>query len=98
MEFQVRKGLETPLKVHGMNTRFFLVYCIILAVLVLFIVGFLTNAMSGEGSFVMFIVALMVGALVSVFLRVLFINLSIERKFNKFRKNILAQLHKSVAI
>lgn len=46
MEFQVRKGLETPLKVHGMNTRFFLVYCIILAVLVLFIVGFLTNAMS----------------------------------------------------
>lgn len=57
MEFQVRKGLETPLKVHGMNTRFFLVYCIILAVLVLFIVGFLTNAMSGEGSFVMFIVA-----------------------------------------
>lgn len=39
MEFQVRKGLETPLKVHGMNTRFFLVYCIILAVLVLFIVG-----------------------------------------------------------
>ena len=24
MEFQVRKGLETPLKVHGMNTRFFL--------------------------------------------------------------------------
>ncbi len=26
MEFQVRKGLETPLKVHGMNTRFFLVY------------------------------------------------------------------------
>lgn len=46
MEFQVRKGLETPLKVHGMNTRFFLVYCIILAVLVLFIVGFLTNAMN----------------------------------------------------
>ena len=86
MEFQVRKGLETPLKVHGMNTRFFLVYCIILAVLVLFIVGFLTNAMSGEGSFVMFIVALMVGALVSVFLRVLFINLSIERKFKKLFK------------
>ena len=88
MEFQVRKGLETPLKVHGMNTRFFLVYCIILAVLVLFIVGFLTNAMSGEGSFVMFIV--------SVFLRVLFINLSIERKFNKFRKNIFVISNKDL--
>lgn len=96
MEFQVRKGLETPLKVHGMNTRFFLVYCIILAVQVLFIVGFLTNAMSGEGSFVMFIVALMVGALVSVFLRVLFINLSIERKFNKFRKNIFVISNKDL--
>ncbi len=72
------------------------VYCIILAVLVLFIVGFLTNAMSGEGSFVMFIVALMVGALVSVFLRVLFINLSIERKFNKFRKNIFVISNKDL--
>lgn len=24
MDFQVRKGLETPLKVHGMRTKFFL--------------------------------------------------------------------------
>lgn len=23
MDFQVRKGLETPLKVHGMRTKFF---------------------------------------------------------------------------
>lgn len=52
--------------------------------------------MSGEGSFVMFIVALMVGALVSVFLRVLFINLSIERKFNKFRKNIFVISNKDL--
>ena len=37
MDFQVRKGLETPLKVHGMSTKYFLVYCIILAVLVLFV-------------------------------------------------------------
>lgn len=71
MDFQVRKGLETPLKVHGMSTKYFLVYCIILAVLVLFVVGFLTSAMSGEGSFFLFIVALMIGALLSVFLRVL---------------------------
>ena len=51
MDFQVRKGLETPLKVHGMRTKFFCIYCIILAVIVLFVVGFLTSAMSGEGSF-----------------------------------------------
>ena len=48
MDFQVRKGLETPLKVHGMRTKFFCIYCIILAVIVLFVVGFLTSAMSGE--------------------------------------------------
>lgn len=54
MDFQVRKGLETPLKVHGMRTKFFCIYCIILAVIVLFVVGFLTSAMSGEGSFVNF--------------------------------------------
>lgn len=46
MDFQVRKGLETPLKVHGMRTKFFCIYCIILAVIVLFVVGFLTSAMS----------------------------------------------------
>ena len=40
MDFPVRKGLETPLKVHGMSTKFFLVYCIILAVLVLFLLAF----------------------------------------------------------
>lgn len=39
MDFQVRKGLETPLKVHGMRTKFFCIYCIILAVIVLFVVG-----------------------------------------------------------
>lgn len=96
MDFQVRKGLETPLKVHGMSTKYFLVYCIILAVLVLFVVGFLTSAMSGEGSFFLFIVALMIRALLSVFLRVLFINLSAERKFAKFRKKVFVISNKDL--
>lgn len=96
MDFPVRKGLETPLKVHGMSTKFFLVYCIILAVLVLFSVGFLTNAMSGEGSFLTFIVALVVCALLSVFLRVLFINLSMVRRFRKFRRQVFVISNKDL--
>lgn len=96
MDFLVRKGLETPLKVHGMSTKFFLVYCIILAVLVLFSVGFLTNAMSGEGSFLAFIVALVVCALLSVFLRVLFINLSMVRRFRKFRRQVFVISNKDL--
>lgn len=32
MDFQVRKGLETPLKVHGMRTKFFCIYCIIVSI------------------------------------------------------------------
>lgn len=96
MDFPVRKGLETPLKVHGMSTKFFLVYCIILAVLVLFSVGFLTNAMSGEGSFLAFIVALVVCALLSVFLRVLFINLSMVRRFRKFRMQVFVISNKDL--
>lgn len=96
MDFPVRKGLETPLKVHGMSTKFFLVYCIILAVLVLFSVGFFTNAMSGEGSFLAFIVALVVCALLSVFLRVLFINLSMVRKFRKFRRQVFVISNKDL--
>lgn len=96
MDFPVRKGLETPLKVHGMSTKFFLVYCIILAVLVLFSVGFLTNAMSGEGSFLAFIVALVVCALLFVFLRVLFINLSMVRRFRKFRRQVFVISNKDL--
>ena len=80
MDFQVRKGLETPLKVHGMRTKFFCIYCSILAVIVLFVVGFLTSAMSGEGSFLAFIVSLVAGAFASVVLRIVFITLSMQRK------------------
>lgn len=88
--------MELGLKVHGMSTKFFLVYCIILAVLVLFSVGFLTNAMSGEGSFLAFIVALVVCALLSVFLRVLFINLSMVRRFRKFRRQVFVISNKDL--
>ena len=87
MDFQVRKGLETPLKVHGMSTKFFCIYCVILAVIVLFVVGFLTNAMSGKGSFFVFIVSLVAGAFASVVLRIVFINLTTQPKFGKYKRH-----------
>ena len=85
MDFQVRKGLETPLKVHGMRTKFFCIYCIILAVIVLFVVGFLTSAMSGEGSFLAFIVSLVAGAFASV-----------QRKFGKFKRQVFVISNKDL--
>ena len=94
MDFQVRKGLETPLKVHGMRTKFFCIYCIILAVIVLFVVGFLTSAMSGEGSFLAFIVSLV--AFASVVLRIVFINLSMQRKFGKFKRQVFVISNKDL--
>ena len=96
MDFQVRKGLETPLKVHGMRTKFFCIYCIILAVIVLFVVGFLTSAMSGEGSFLAFIVSLVAGAFASVVLRIVFINLSMQRKFGKFKRQVFVISNKDL--
>jgi hypothetical protein len=98
MDFQVRKGLETPLKVHGMRTKFFFcIYCIILAVIVLFfVVGFLTSAMSGEGSFLAFIVSLVAGAFASVVLRIVFINLSMQRKFGKFKRQVFVISNKDL--
>ena len=96
MDFQVRKGLETPLKVHGMRTKFFCIYCIILAVIVLLVVGFLTSAMSGEGSFLAFIVSLVAGAFASVVLRIVFINLSMQRKFGKFKRQVFVISNKDL--
>ena len=83
MDFQVRKGLETPLKVHGMSTN-------------LFVVGFLTNAMSGKGSFFVFIVSLVAGAFASVVLRIVFINLSTQRKFGKFKRQVFVISNKDL--
>ena len=57
MDYPIRKGLESQLKVHGMNTSYFIIYCIAIAVLLVFVVGFLISAMSGDGSFFSFIVA-----------------------------------------
>lgn len=95
MDFQVRKGLETPLKVHGMRTKFLhLLYypgcdCS-------FVVGFLTSAMSGEGSFLAFIVSLVAGAFASVVLRIVFINLSMQRKFGKFKRQVFVISNKDL--
>lgn len=72
------------------------IYCIILAVIVLFVVGFLTSAMSGEGSFLAFIVSLVAGAFASVVLRIVFINLSMQRKFGKFKRQVFVISNKDL--
>lgn len=69
---------------------------IILAVIVLFVVGFLTSAMSGEGSFLAFIVSLVAGAFASVVLRIVFINLSMQRKFGKFKRQVFVISNKDL--
>lgn len=88
MDYPVRKGLESQLKVHGMNTGYFVTYCIAIAVLVIFVVGFLTSAMSGNGSFFSFMVAFVLCALCSVILRIVLINISVDKRYNKFSKKI----------
>lgn len=88
MDYPVRKGLESQLKVHGMRTTYFGIYCVIIAVLIIFVVGFLTSAMSGNGSFLSFMVAFVLCALCSVILRIVFINISVDKRYNKFSKKI----------
>ncbi|TGY55601.1 hypothetical protein E5342_14165 [Parabacteroides distasonis] len=88
MDYPVRKGLESQLKVHGMNTSYFIIYCIAIAVLLVFVVGFLISAMSGDGSFYSFIVAFILCALCSVILRIVLINISVDKRYNKFSKKI----------
>lgn len=88
MDYPVRKGLESQLKVHGMSTSYFVIYCIVIAVLVVSVVGFLISAMSENGSFFSFIVAFVLCALCSVILRIVLINLSVDKRYNKFSKKI----------
>lgn len=88
MDFPVRKGLESQLKVHGMNTSYFVIYCIAMAVLIIFSVGFFISAMGENGSFLSFMVAFILCALCSVILRIVLINLSVDKKYNKFSKEI----------
>lgn len=96
MDFPVRKGLEAPLKVHGMYTRYFCIYCVVVGVMALVAVSFLTSAMSGKGSFLFFIVALLIVAGISVAIRVVFINLSTEKKYTRFRKKVFVISNKDL--
>lgn len=96
MYFAVRKGLETPLRVHGMATNYFCAYCIILVVLVIGVVGFLTNAMSGSGSFITFIVALVICALCSIVVRIIFTSLSSQRKYSNFKTTVFVISNKDL--
>lgn len=96
MDFPVRKGLETPLKVHGMYTRYFCIYCVALGVMGLVAVSFLSNAMSGKGSFLSFIISLLLAATVAIVIRVVFINLSSEKKYGRFRKDVFVISNKDL--
>lgn len=96
MDFPVRKGLETPLKVHGMYTRFFCIYCVGVGIMALVVVNFLSEAMSGKGSFITFLIALIGAAVVSVVLRLIFIHLSTKKKYSRFRKNVFVISNKDL--
>lgn len=96
MDFPVRKGLETSLKVHGMYTKYYCIYCVIVAILGLVAVSYLTNAMGGKGSFVSVIVAFVIATVISVILRVVFINLSSEKKYSQFKKKIFVISNKDL--
>ncbi|MFK1852589.1 hypothetical protein ACMSFV_25165 [Bacteroides thetaiotaomicron] len=52
--------------------------------------------MSGEGSFLAFIVSLVAGAFASVVLRIVFINLSMQRKFGKFKRQVFVISNKDL--
>lgn len=71
-----------------MNTSYFVIYCIAIAILVIFVVGLLTSAMNGSGSFFSFMVAFVLCALCSVILRIVLINLSVDKRYSKFSKRI----------
>lgn len=88
MDYPVRKGLDTALKIQGMYTNYFAIYCVILAVLVLTAVGVLMNVVSGTGSFFSFIITLAVCGGMAIFSRIYFVRRSSEKKFTKFSKRI----------
>lgn len=96
MDFQVRKGLETPLKITGMYTHYFCIYCVTGGVLVLVIVGVLTNLMSGYGSWLSLILTMCVSAIGFIVLRVVLINLSTQKKYSKFSRRIFVISNKDL--
>lgn len=96
MDYPVRKGLDTALKIQGMYTNYFAVYCIILAVLVLAAVGVLMNIVSGTGSFFSFIVMLAVCGGIAIFARIYFVRRSSEKKFTKFSRRIYVISNKDI--
>lgn len=94
MDFQVRKGLETPLKVHGMSTKFFCIYCVILAVM--FLLSWLPDKCHEWGGiFFVFIVRWWPGRRLCGLADRLYQPFT-QRKFGKFKRQVFVISNKDL--
>lgn len=82
MDFKVRKGLETPLKIHGMISNYFFMYSAIGGVLGLLLFTKFLGLISGKTSFFSFGLTAIVSALIFFAVRAFFIKKSNTKKMN----------------
>lgn len=84
MDYKVRKGLETDLKIKGMTAKYFYIYCGIGGALGVVILALFMKTLHG-GSFMGFIGVLVVLGVVFVTMRIVLMNLSRTDKLRKWK-------------
>lgn len=85
MDYKVRKGLETPLKIHRMLANYFYIYSAVGGVLGLTIFVDLSNLVTGSTTFISFAVTVFSSLAIFLGLRTYFISKSNTKRM-KFDK------------
>ena len=86
MNYKVRKGLETDLKIKGMTAKYFYIYCGLGGALgVIAMASFM--AMIRGGAFMNFVFTLIVLGFVFIITRFVLMNMSRSDKLRKYKNN-----------
>lgn len=84
MDYKVRKGLETDLKIKGMTAKYFYIYCGIGGTLGVLALASFMSALHG-GSFMVFIGIVVVLGIIFVAMRIVLMNMSRTDKLRKWK-------------
>lgn len=89
MDYNVKKGLDKPLKIQGMLLKYFYAWCVIGVISIFVIIYMIIGASSPKSNitFVNFILTLIICAGIFLCSKVLFVNKSRKTRLN-FKKTV----------
>lgn len=88
VRFRIHGKLRAPLGMRKVGAEFFLICYVVLTILILFVIKFLAGTVDKRNSFIVFVITLVINTLISIFLHILFVGLSVRHGFGGFEGGV----------